>query len=167
MTRAADPDILAASAMHRIKNPNQVFTGIFLILVSLLAFYLSWPLSSRTDVGLGPGFVPKLFAFVQLGLGALMIVNGFVQPGEPVEAWHLRPVVLVLAAVAFFAMAIERMGLVVALTGLVLISCAAHRGTTLREALSLAVGSVVVSVLLFVKALGLTMALWPSIPWGN
>ena len=89
--------------MNRIKDLNEVLTGIFLILVALLAFYLSWPLSSNTEVGLGPGYVPKMFAFIQLGLGAMMIVNGFLQAGEAPEPWHLRPLVLVLASVAFFA----------------------------------------------------------------
>ena len=153
--------------MDRIKNMNGVLTGIFLILVALLAFYLAWPLSSKTEVGLGPGYVPKMFAFIQLALGALMIVDGFLEAGEAYESWHLRPLVLVLSSVAFFAMTIERMGLVVALTGLVLISCAANRGTRFYEALALAVGAVVVSALLFVKALGLSIALWPTTPWGK
>jgi putative tricarboxylic transport membrane protein len=153
--------------MDRIKNMNGVLTGSFLILVALLAFYLAWPLSSKTEVGLGPGYVPKMFAFIQLALGALMIVDGFLEAGEAHESWHLRPLVLVLSSVAFFAMTIERMGLVVALTGLVLISCAANRGTRFYEALALAVGAVVVSALLFVKALGLSIALWPTTPWGK
>jgi putative tricarboxylic transport membrane protein len=138
--------------MSRVKDLNLVLTGSFLIGVALLAFY---------------GYVPRLFAFLQLGLGALMVFNGFVQEGEPTEPWHLRPLVLVLASVAFFAFSIERMGLVVSVTGLVLISCAAHRGTTWREALALAVGASVVSVLLFVKLLGLTMPVWPPLPWSS
>ena len=153
--------------MSRIKDLNEVLTGIFLILVALLALYLAWPLSSTTEVGLGPGYVPKMFAFVQLGLGALMIANGFWQAGEATEPWHLRPLVLVLASIAFFAITIESMGLVVALTGLVLVACTAHRGTKFHEALALAFGSVVVSALVFVKALGLSIALWPPISWGS
>lgn len=153
--------------MQRIKNVNGLLTGFFLIVVALLALYLAWPLSSTTEVGLGSGYVPKMFAFMQLGLGVLMIGDGFVEEGEASERWHLRPLVLVLAALAFFAMTIERMGFVVALTGLVLISCAANRETKPSEAVALAIGSVVISSLLFVEALGLPIPLWPSIPWGN
>jgi putative tricarboxylic transport membrane protein len=120
-------DLTSRSTMQRIKNHNAVMTGIFLILVALLAFYLSWTLSSKTDVGLGPGYVPKLFAWIQLGLGVIMVVDGFLEAGEPAEAWHLRPLVLILASVAFFAMTIERMGMVVALTGLVLLGQSRHQ----------------------------------------
>lgn len=153
---------MVQTAVKRIKSPNEVFTGVFLIAVALLALYLARSLSRGTEVGLGPGFVPYMFAFMQLGLGLILLVHGMTREGPDPEAWHLRPLVLVLASVAFFAMTIQRMGLVIALSGLIFISCAAHRGTKLREALALAVGSVVVSALVFVKALGLTIPLWPQ-----
>ena len=149
--------------MQRIKDLNGVLTGIFLILVALLAFYLSWPLSGNTDVGLGPGYVPRMFASMQLLLGGLLIVMGFIKggDGEVSEAWQFRPLVLILASVGFFAMTIETMGLVIAVTGLVLIGCVANRGTTVKEAVALAVGSAVFSAIVFVKLLGLSIALWP------
>jgi hypothetical protein len=149
-------------ALKRIKSPNEVFTGAFLIAVAALAFYLARSLSRGTEVGVGPGFVPYLFAFLQLGLGSILVVHGMLREGPAPDAWHLRPLVLVLASVAFFAISIERLGLVIALAGLIFISCAAHRGTTLREALALAAGTVLVSSLLFVKALGLAISLWPK-----
>ena len=144
------------------RNVNEILTGAFLILVALLALYLAWPLSRGTEVGVGPGFIPYLFAFTQIGLGVIMLVHGWMSQGEPGEAWHLRPLVLILASVSFFAFSIQRLGLVIALTGLVFIACAAHQGTTWREALVLAVGSVTVSALLFVKVLGLVIPLWPA-----
>ena len=45
--------------------------------------------------------------------------------------------------------------------GLVLISCAAHTEARLRDSILLAVASVFLSWLIFVKALGLPLALWP------
>ena len=153
--------------MYPIRNLNELLTGSFLILEALLAFYLAWPLSSATEVGLGPGFVPTMFAFIQLGLGAMLIVSGLLKVGEASEPWHLRPLVSVLGAIIFFGVTIERMGLVIALTGLVLIACAAHRGTRLYEALALALGSVVFSALVFVKALGLSIPLWPQMFLGS
>ena len=146
--------------MNRIKDMNEVLTGVFLILVALLAFYLARTLSSSTELGLGPGYVPKMFAAIQLVLGIVMIVNGCLQPGEPTEQWHLRPLVLILASVGFFAMTIER-------PGLVFIGCAANRETKFRESIALAAGSIVFSVLVFVKALGLQIMVLPPIPWGN
>ena len=153
--------------MHRIKNMNEVLTGIFLILVALLAFYLSWPLSSGTQIGLGPGFIPRLFALIQLVIGVVLIGSGLMTAGEPADAWQLRPLLLILASITFFAVSIERLGMVIAVVGLVLISCAANRGTTFKEAVILAAGSAAVSAFLFVKLLGLTIAVWPPALLGN
>lgn len=153
--------------MQRIKNMNEVLTGIFLILVALLAFYLSWPLSSGTQIGLGPGFIPRLFALIQLVIGVVLIGSGLMTAGEPADAWQLRPLLLILASITFFAVSIERLGMVIAVVGLVLISCAANRGTTFKEAVILAAGSAAVSAFLFVKLLGLTIAVWPSALLGN
>lgn len=130
-----------------------------MILIAVLAFYLLWPLSSGTEVGLGPGFVLKLFAIVQFAFGAIMVGHGFLRAGEPSEPWQLRPIVFILGSVAFFAVSIERLGLVIALTGLVLLACAANRETKFSEALALVVGSLVFSALVFVKALSLTIGL--------
>jgi hypothetical protein len=153
--------------MHRIKNMNQVLTGIFLILVALLAFYLSWPLSSGSKVGLGPGYIPRLFAFIQLALGVVLVISGMMTEGEPAEGWQLRPLLLILASITFFAVSIERLGLVFAVTGLVLVSCAANSGTTFKEAVILAVASAAASAFLFVKLLGLSIAVWPPTLLGN
>ena len=141
--------------------------AIFLILVALLALYLAWPLSSSTAVGPGPGYVPKVLAVILIGLGLAVIVQGLLYPGEVHGSWQLRPLVLVLASIIFFALTIERLGLVVALTGLVLIGCAANRETKIYEAVALAIGTVVFSVLVFVKALGLPMLVWPPVLGGN
>lgn len=153
--------------MHRIKNMNEVLTGVFLILVALLAFYLLSPLSSGTQIGLGPGYIPRLFAFIQLALGGALIVSGLMTAGAPADAWQQRPLLLILASITFFAVSIERMGLVIAVAGLVLISCAANRGTTFKEAVILAVASAAFSAILFVKLLGLSIAVWPPALWGN
>jgi hypothetical protein len=148
--------------MMRPRNLNEMLTGAFLVAVALAALILAWPLSSRTDIGLGPGFVPKTLAVVLLAMGALMIVHGKRWgDAETPDPWHLRPVILVLASVAFFAATIESFGMVVALAGLVLIAGVANSEARLWETLALAAVAVVASALVFVKALGLQIPIWP------
>lgn len=147
--------------LGKVKDANRVLTGLFLALVALLGFYLARPLSNFTDVGLGPGFAPNVFAGIQLAIGLALIAFGLVRDGEPPESWQLRPL-LIIVAIVFFGMTIETMGMVIALTGLVLIACCANKSTKVIEALGLAVGTVVFSAIVFVKLLGLTMPLWPA-----
>jgi putative tricarboxylic transport membrane protein len=147
--------------MYNLRNVNHFITGIFLILVSLLAFYLSRRLSMFTEIGLGSGFIPRMLASIQLLFGFILVASGFLTVGEPGETWRLRPLI-VLAAIVFFGITLESMGLLVAVTGLVLMSCAANNDVRPVEALGLAVGSAVFSALLFVKALGLSIPVWPQ-----
>ena len=148
--------------MRRVRNPNEALTGGFLCAAAALAFYLAWPLSSGIDVGIGPGFIPKALALIQFALGAVLIARGFLAEQDRLDAWGVRPLVFITAAIAFFGATVERLGLVVALAGLVLIGSAANREMRPLEALALAAGSVVFCVLVFVKALGLSVRLWPA-----
>jgi putative tricarboxylic transport membrane protein len=147
--------------MYRPKNMNHIMTGIFLILVALLAFYLSRKLSTFSSVGMGPGFAPRMMASLQILFGLLLIASGFLMPAESNGEWQLRPLI-VLAAIAFFGVTIEPMGLVIAVMGLVLIACAASRETKVFEAFSLAIGAAIFSVLIFATALRLTIPIWPT-----
>jgi hypothetical protein len=149
--------------MARPRNLNEVLIGVFLILVSICTLAMAWRLSTRTDVGLGPGFVPKTLAVALLAMGVFMAGHGlrWGEQEEP-EPWRLRPVALVLGGLVFFGATIESLGLVVAITGLVLISCAANEEARVGETLALAAGAVVVSALVFVKGLGLQILLVPA-----
>ncbi|MPR10338.1 tripartite tricarboxylate transporter TctB family protein [Microvirga tunisiensis] len=147
--------------MRHVKDATSVLTGIFLLLVACFAFYAARTLSNFTDIGLGPGFVPNMLAVIQLGLGLALILLGLTKDGEALSPWRLRPL-LIFLALAFFAMTIESMGLVIALTGLIFISCAANRGTKLVDAIGLAVLVNLFSVVVFVKAIGVSIPIWPT-----
>lgn len=146
--------------MRSIGNSNHFMTGLFLVGVSILAFYLSRQLSTFTDIGLGSGFVPRMLASAQLLLGLALIASGVLTVDDTRERWRLRPLI-VLAAIVFFGMTVESLGLMISVTGLVLIACAANDEMRAVEALALAIGSAIVSALLFVKALGLSIPVWP------
>jgi putative tricarboxylic transport membrane protein len=137
-------------------------TGGFLIGVAALALFLSAKLSTFTGLGLGSGFLPRLFSVLLLGFGGLLIGRAFLTPDLPADSWYPRSW-WVLVSIAFFALAIEPMGLAISVMGLVLISALGHRGTRLRESVSLAIGATLFCWLIFVKALGLTIPLWPQL----
>ena len=152
--------------LGKVKDVNRVMTGVFLSLVALLGFYLARSLSNFTDVGLGPGFAPHVFAGMQLAIGLALIALGFIKAGDRPESWHLRPL-LIIVAIVFFGATIETMGMVIALAGLILIACCANKGTKPIEAIGLAAITVLFSAIVFVKLLGLTMPLWPAMMLGN
>jgi putative tricarboxylic transport membrane protein len=146
----------------RVRDLNDLFTGIFLIVVALAALELSKNLPVGTATSMGPAYVPRLMCFVQIAFGAGIVLQGFLIDGTTFEAWRLRPLLAILGSVAFFCFAIERLGLAAAVVGLVLMSTFAHRPTRWIEAVVLAVGMAVFAVVVFVGGLGLSMLVWPE-----
>ena len=148
--------------MLRIRNVNDVLAGLFLIAVAMLAAALTWHLRAGSAASMGPGYLPKLLITAQVFFGVAIVAQGVWGPDDRLEPWSLRPIIWILASVAFFGVTIERLGLVVAVFGLVLLSALGHRGTRQVEPLLLAAALAAFSVLVFVQALGLPLQVWPA-----
>jgi hypothetical protein len=147
--------------MSRIRSVNDLLAGLFLVAVALVGLALSWKLRTGIAVDMGPGYVPKLLCWLQIALGVAIALQGLLVEGERPEAWLWRPILWILASVAFFAVTVERFGLVVAVLGTVILSTLAHAGTRATEAVLLAAGLAAFATLVFVVALGLPMPVWP------
>jgi hypothetical protein len=111
---------------------------------------------------MGPGYFPNLLCVLQIVLGSAVLAGGLTGDAVPPEPFQPRPLVLVLASVGFFDLTIERLGLPLALFGLVMIAgLALQRNRHWHNAL-LAVALAVFCVLIFIKGLALQMTIWPA-----
>jgi len=147
--------------MPQIKNLNDVMVGLTLVAIAIFGLILAWPLNPGTVAAMGAGYFPRLLGFIELALGIAIIVQGFAKEGEVFERWFPRQMFFVLASVLFFGLTIFQLGVVIAVAGMVLIACLAHRGTRFYEAVLLAIGMAAFIVLVFPVALGLPMQIWP------
>jgi putative tricarboxylic transport membrane protein len=147
----------------RVNIPDLAFAA-FLVALGALAFALASELTVGTAAAMGPGYVPRGLAGIIMiygvGLGLRAAFTG--RQAFPVIAW--RPLLLISAAVALFAVLLPIVGL--ALTSLVVVICSglAAYDARLRENALLAVALAIFAVLLFVTALGLPIQVWPEIP---
>jgi hypothetical protein len=96
-------------------------------------------------------------------LGAILIGRSLALDGEPVPRFHLLPLAVIAVAVWLFGLLIEPLGLVVALAVLTVLTAWAGPQFRLTEAVALAVALIIFSVGVFVYALGLPLAIWPSL----
>lgn len=148
--------------MSRIRNPNDIFVGVLLIATALFGLFLTRNLSIGTASSMGPGYLPRLLCYVQIGLGAAITAQAFFTKGDPFEAWFPRQMFWILASVAFFGLTVERFGVAVAIAGVVVLSTFGHRTTKLfKEAIPLAIVMTAFSVLVFVIGLKLPMPVLP------
>lgn len=145
----------------RINVPDLAF-GLLLVAVGALAWLLVADLPVGTATSMGPGYVPR-------GLALLIAVFGLVQAGRallsayaPLPATALRPLLLVGASVAVFALLLRPAGLALTSAAVVIVAGFAAYDVRLRENLLLAIGLAVFSVALFVLALNLPIPIWPQ-----
>jgi hypothetical protein len=135
--------------------------GLFLIALALVAFGATGSLNIGTAADMGPGFVPRALAWIILGFGAIFLILSFLKTPEsvPMPAW--RPMVMILASIALFAVLFSTLGLIAACIGTVLVAGAATAPLHWRQLLLCGAVVAAFSALLFVKGLGLPFRLWP------
>ncbi len=130
-----------------------------------IAFGLAFAGGALTyDVGsltnMGPGYVPLVLGVLLAGLGGLIILKGFIAvEGEPIGPVDWRAVALITASLLFFGITVRGLGVVGALFGATLLASLARSATSWREALIIAAGLTVVSILIFIVALQLRLPL--------
>jgi hypothetical protein len=108
-----------------------------------------------TILRMGPGYFPTMLGILLLALGAVLTVRGFQRHGEPIAAPHLRPIVLIAAAVSLFAFALPSFGLAPAIILLVVVSAYASPVRRPMTIALLATGLTIFAYVVFVRLLSL------------
>lgn len=149
--------------MLSIKSKGDLFFGGFLTASGVLALQLSRPLAAGTAASMGAGYFPILLAWLSVGFGVFIGLRGFLVEGEALEPPALRPLMLVSLAIGAF-MAIEVLGLLLAVMVVTVIAGMGDRETRSGQNLLLATFLGVFSVLVFAVALRIPFPLWPRWP---
>jgi hypothetical protein len=147
--------------LHR-GDTREVAFGLFLVALAAVAFAATSSLAMGTAADMGPGYVPRMLAWVILGFGASFCVTGLLKAAEPFPALAWRPLVAILAGIAVFALLFASQGLVIATIGSVLVSGMAAGPVLWRRLALFGLVLAAFSSLLFVKGLGLPFRVWPA-----
>ena len=135
--------------------------------VAVLGLWVSRNYPVGTALRMGTGYMPRLLLWILLGLGGIVLVLGLREsdPRKATEAadgsaW--RPVVFVSLSLVVFALAIERLGLVLSVLLLTAIGAVAARGLRPLETVVAAAVLMVLCWLIFIVGLSLTIPTWPE-----
>lgn len=155
-----------------IRSTQNFAAGIFLIVIGLGAWLMAGDLPLGTLRAMGPGMLPKAFALILSGLGALLMLESLRFEGEQLESWSLRGIVFVLGGCLLFGMAIRgfelgplkvpALGLVIAGPLVMFVAGFASDEVKWKEIGIFAVVMTTLCALLFKYALGLPI---PLAPW--
>lgn len=147
----------------QIRAPKDFWSGIMFLAFAAVALIAARGYSLGTSVRMGPGYFPLVLGSMLALIGGLLVARSLFTGGEAVERLQLRPLATIAAAIVLFGLTLERLGLVVALVGVIVVSAFASRESKPLEAAALAAALAVFSVGVFVYALRLPLPVWPAL----
>ena len=145
---------------QRTDFPDLAFGG-FLILLAIVALVEIRDLSIGTAADMGPGYVPRALSCIILGFGLVIAARAFSAKRRLLPPVKPRPILSVLISLAVFALLLPRGGLALATMATMACATFATPDYKWRESVLFAVIITVLTVLLFVSALGLPLSIWP------
>ncbi len=162
MSDGATPHLDATRAIGPIRNQQDFYGGLVLALFALFAVWSSSDLAGVRGFQFGPGTAPRMFAFLLGSMGIVIMLIGVFTDGPKVQRYAVRGPLWVIAAILFFAFAVRSLGLVFTSFFTIMIAAAASEEVRWKESIIWAAALTLFCCLLFPKALGLPLALWPD-----
>jgi len=146
---------------------KDVLAGLLFIGIAACGLWVSRNYPVGTASRMGTGYMPRLLLWVLLGLGGSILALGLRKADRPQDpditasaAW--RPVVFVALSLVAFALALERLGLLLSILLLTSIGAVAGRGLRPLETAVVALVLVALCWLIFIVGLSLTIPVWPT-----
>jgi hypothetical protein len=145
-----------------VKGAKDLVAGLLFIVIGGAAALTAWHYPIGSALRMGPGYFPFLAGCGLTIVGAFVAVRGLARRDQAVEPVHLRPLVLVLTAVALFALLVDRLGLAITVPLVVAVCYLANQRPRPVELLVLAALLTVIAVMVFQRLLELPFKLWPD-----
>jgi hypothetical protein len=140
-------------------NPKDICSGVIYILFGLAALVIGRDYGMGTALKMGPAYFPSVLGGLLILVGAIAVMRSFFIEGTPLGAFPLKKIALVVASVLFFGFTVRRLGLLVALPLLTIISASASDRFRWAPSLAMAVGLTIFCSLVFLKGLGVPLPL--------
>ena len=151
----------------KIGHPREFFGGLALVLLGLLALWASRDLAGMHGFAFGPGTAPRMFAFILIGIGLVIMAVGWFTEGAPLDRYEILAPTLISLSYMFAAStrttAISVVAALLLISGTILavIGMRGPRRQLVRGPLFITLSILVFAV--FVRPLGLVLASYLSI----
>lgn len=149
--------------LTRLVHQRDLWFGLFLVGIGAAGYIGASDLDAGTLTRMGPGSIPAGLSLILGVMGLILLARAAWAPAAPrLERWSWTKLALILGGIVAFALALERLGLVVAVILLVWIAGLAAPDRRWREIAALGPVVAAFAVLLFKTFLGLPLNIWPA-----
>lgn len=146
------------------KSLKDLLAGLIFVGFGLAFGYAALSYEIGTALRMGPGYFPLILAGIIIVLGVVTLLQSASGPDKtPIGRAQWLALVLILGGLAFFGLTVRGLGLAPALFVSTFLSAFASERTGVGGALAMAAGLVLISMLIFVWALGLPLRIFG--PW--
>ena len=148
----------------KIKSQRDFMSGLMFLVVGVAFAWGATEYSFGTSARPGPGYFPFGLGIFLAILGGLVLFKALTlesEGGDPIGAIAWRPLLVIVAAVVVFGVALPRLGLVCTLPLLITMSALAGKEFQWRDVLISSVVLTAGSWALFILGLKLTIPVWP------
>lgn len=145
-----------------VRAPGDFLAGVIFAAVGVASLVIGRGYRLGSLLSMGPGYFPRIVGVLLTALGLIVAIAALRADKEGFDAWRLRPIVLVTAAIVAFGFCLERYGLVAASMVLVVVACFADRGRKIPEAIGVGLLLTLIAWVVFVKGLEMPMLVWPE-----
>ncbi|MCR5883180.1 tripartite tricarboxylate transporter TctB family protein [Rhizobacter sp. J219] len=149
----------------KIKSEKDFWSGIMFLVVGIVFAVGATNYSMGTSARPGPGYFPLILSIILAILGAIVLFKSLTietEGGDKIGHIAWRPLLVVVASIAMFAVLLPRLGMFLTIPVLIVMVSFAGDEFKWKGVLIAAVVLTIFSWLVFVKGLGLTIPVLPS-----
>ena len=148
-----------------IKSQRDFWSGLMFLVVGIGFAIGATNYSMGTSARPGAGYFPLGLSVLMAILGAIVLFKSLTietEGGDPVGKFAWRPLIVIVLAITVFGILLPRLGMVLTIPILIIITSLAGDEFRWRGVLISSVVLTAFSWLIFIAGLKLTIPLWPS-----
>ena len=149
----------------KIKSERDFWSGLMFTVVGIVFAVGATNYSMGSSARPGPGYFPLLLSIILAILGGVVLFKSLTietEGGDPIGSVAWRPLLVIVVGIAVFGVALPRLGMVITVPILIVISSFAGDEFKWKGVAINAVVLTAFSWLIFVAGLKLTIPLWPA-----
>ena len=148
----------------KIKSQRDFWSGLMFIVVGIVFAVGATNYSMGSSARPGPGYFPVILSVIMALLGGVVLFKALTietEGGDPIGAFAWRPLIVIVAAITVFGLALPRLGMLITVPLLIFITSLAGDEFRWKGVLVNAIVLTVGAWAIFIAGLKLTIPLYP------